>query len=184
MARKYDIEKVPTIQQSDTAHYVPSTKIGRGVQYVRRNSKNAFITAFVFIALFALLALIFAVPIVQVYIGFTYKNSCPINHLIPIYLIIAGFVTLALLIISGIKLCFEESLFWSILQFLFGLVCLGWFITGSVWIFRAKGKVQYYYPYYESTFCDYTLFNCAFGTLFISYGFLFGLVCNNDGNKK
>ncbi|CAF3826277.1 unnamed protein product, partial [Rotaria sordida] len=128
--------------QSDTTSYVPSTKIGRVVQYVKRNSKNAFIIVLVFIAVFALLALIFAVPIAQFF--------------------------------------YEKSTFWSILQILSGIFCLAWFITGSVWIFRAKGKVQYYYPYYESTYCDYTLFNFAFGTLFINYGLLFGHVCNNS----
>ncbi|CAF1317299.1 unnamed protein product [Rotaria sordida] len=170
--------------QSDTTSYVPSTKIGRVVQYVKRNSKNAFIIVLVFIVLFALLALIFAVPIAQVIIGFSHKNSCPINHLIPIYLIVAGFATLVLLIITCIKFFYEKSTFWSILQILSGIFCLAWFITGSVWIFRAKGKVQYYYPYYESTYCDYTLFNFAFGTLFINYGLLFGHVCNNSESKR
>ncbi|CAF1516128.1 unnamed protein product [Rotaria sordida] len=170
--------------QSDMTSYVPSTKIERVVQYVKRNSKNAFIIVLVFIVLFALLALIFAVPIAQVIIGFSHKNSCPINHLIPIYLIVAGFATLVLLIIECIKFFYEKSTFWSTLHILSAIFCLGWFIQGSIWIFRAKGNVQYYYPYYESIYCDHTLFDFAFGTLFVSYGFLFGFVGNNCEYKR
>lgn len=53
-----------------------------------------------------LIIVISAIPIVQVIMGSLYKDSCPINYLIPIYLIVAGCTTLTLLIVSIMKVIF------------------------------------------------------------------------------
>ena len=48
--------------------------------------------------------LFLGIPLVQIIVGTLYKNECPINPLIPIYLIVTGVVTLTLLptIILGV----------------------------------------------------------------------------------
>ena len=58
----------------------------------------AIVLAFVFVTL-----LVFALPISQIIIGSLYIHSCPMNDLIPIYLIVAGILTFIFLIISIVK---------------------------------------------------------------------------------
>lgn len=55
----------------------------------------------------------------------------------------------------------------------------GFLFQGSVWTFRARGNVQYDYPDHPENYCYYTVFQCAFVTLFISYGFLAATICSS-----
>jgi hypothetical protein len=52
---------------------------------------------------FCLMVLVIAmvsIPMTQLIVGILHKNNCPMNHLIPIYLIVAGVIGLFLIIIS------------------------------------------------------------------------------------
>jgi hypothetical protein len=53
------------------------------------------------------IAIIGIIPLTQLIVGSVHKNNCPMNHLIPIYLIVAGVIGLFILIISIIQVSFS-----------------------------------------------------------------------------
>ncbi|CAF3956847.1 unnamed protein product [Adineta steineri] len=183
MEDNYDSEVTPMIQSDPSLNLSP-TKQNNFVNNRKQNSNNKLFTSFLILFLVFIFISIVAVPILQIVLGSLYINECPIDHRIPIYLIVAGGATLILFITLAMKIIMEKSSLWIIPHGLPVLFCLGWFITGSVWIFHAKSKVQHYRPDVSSTYCQYSVFNCAFGTLFISYGFLFASVWNNNNTSK
>jgi hypothetical protein len=64
-------------------------------------------TILAFWVIVLVIAIIGVIPLTQVIVGSVHKNACPINHLIPIYLIGAGAVGLTLVVISLIQVkCF------------------------------------------------------------------------------
>lgn len=130
------------------------------------------------------LGLTLAIPIACIVLGFKYKNDCPKQDMIPIYLIVAGSFGVLRNIIglynqiknrneneteeenrSQKKTAAERT----IDCFLFA-----WFIVGNVWIYRI------YEPSYDKTngdnYCDYTLYMFAFWTTTATYIFL-GVMC-------
>jgi hypothetical protein len=59
-----------------------------------------------------IIAIAGVIPLTQLIIGSLYKNTCPMNHLIPIFLIVSGVVGLVLVIISiGIVSIFFDQHF-------------------------------------------------------------------------
>jgi hypothetical protein len=62
-----------------------------------------------FLLLFAINA---ALPVTQLVIGILYKDSCPMNYFIPIYLIVAGIAGLAAAIVyMSLVSIFSDSYF-------------------------------------------------------------------------
>ncbi len=72
----------------------------------KRSAGEVLSTSCLLFIFIGIIILVSATPIIQVIVGSLYKNSCPMNHLIPIYLIVAGVATLTLFIISIIKVIF------------------------------------------------------------------------------
>ncbi len=72
----------------------------------KRSTSEVLTITGALILFIALIIVVSAVPITQVIIGSLYKDSCPINSLIPIYLIVAGVTTLTLLIVTIINVIF------------------------------------------------------------------------------
>ncbi|XP_040039096.1 transmembrane protein 272 [Gasterosteus aculeatus] len=119
-----------------------------------------------------------AFSIAQIAIGAVYLEDCPLQHYIPIYLIVLGIFGLALAVLSCLpctQSCEDEAsstplslvcTAWNSLMSLF-LFC--WFIAGNVWIYSI------YEPNYikNSTsaepYCDKTLYLFAFWTTNLSY---------------
>ncbi|XP_069596570.1 transmembrane protein 272-like isoform X2 [Ranitomeya imitator] len=99
--------------------------------------------------------------IASIAIGAIYKDDCPIQPLIPIFLLVSGvthLVAVLLLFIRGaLGVC---SL---ILEGLIGMFTFAWFITGSIWVFSlySKGK--------GPDLCNETLYYFAFGFLIFEY---------------
>jgi hypothetical protein len=65
-----------------------------------------FLIDFCDFCLFVLVISTFAIlPILEVFIGIIYRNECFINHYIPIYLIVAGIISIINLIVAmfGVK---------------------------------------------------------------------------------
>uniref|UniRef100_A0A3Q3H1V0 Si:dkey-19b23.12 n=1 Tax=Labrus bergylta TaxID=56723 RepID=A0A3Q3H1V0_9LABR len=103
-----------------------------------------------------------------------YQFDCPVQRYIPIYLLVAGVITLLLAVLS-ISPCTagfgNHSKTWSCLVSVF-FFC--WFIAGNVWIYSI------YEPNYNktapiNTYCNKTLYLFAFWTTNANY-ILLGLL--------
>ncbi|CAF1099977.1 unnamed protein product [Rotaria sordida] len=127
---------------------------------------------------------VLTLPIIQIVMGSLYMHSCPMNPHLPIYLISAGVAILILIITYTIEVPTDKSRLWTIIKIVVAILCLTCFITGSVWIFRDKGIVQYHNPKYSSTYCEYLLFSTAYGTMFVNYSLFFGAVCYSYKSPK
>uniref|UniRef100_A0A672GGQ0 Uncharacterized protein n=1 Tax=Salarias fasciatus TaxID=181472 RepID=A0A672GGQ0_SALFA len=108
--------------------------------------------------------------------GSVYLLECPINHYIPIYLIVVGVFSLVLIWVTlcsgrpegeGLPTTWNRVYqFCHLLTFLFFLC---WFITGNVWIYSI------YQPDYNKNttnidqYCDKTLYLFAFWTTNLAY---------------
>ena len=117
------------------------------------------------------------------FLGAKYKDECPVENMIPIYLIVAGSAGL----FSSCCACAVEyrearispkplSPYWHVIKLLSILVLLplfAWFIAGNVWIYKN------YEPNYTDPkspyFCNKTLYLFAFWVI-NSYYILFGVV--------
>ncbi|KAK9524778.1 hypothetical protein VZT92_017146 [Zoarces viviparus] len=106
------------------------------------------------------------IPVAKIIIGAIYRNDCPRQHYIPIYLIVEGVFSLVLAVLScqppedgTPKLLSRVCTIWNTLIYLF-LFC--WFIAGNVWIYSI------YEPNYiknakrAGPYCDRTLYLFAF----------------------
>ncbi|XP_073410784.1 transmembrane protein 272-like [Dendrobates tinctorius] len=116
--------------------------------------------------------------IASIVIGAIYKNDCPIQPLIPIFLLASGVIHLVavlLLFIRGmLGVC---SL---ILEGLIGMFTFAWFITGSIWVFSLYSKDK------GQDVCNETLYYFAFGFLIFEYsiiGLSWILLCINCSLK-
>ncbi|CAF2424773.1 unnamed protein product [Rotaria sp. Silwood2] len=126
------------------------------------------------------------IPILEVAIGASYRDQCPINSNIPVYLIVTGAcgmatIVLAVVIVAAFICCikrnsiavtFAMSCLVILIMLFIGLMSVflfAWFIVGNVWIFGAKKDVQYDYPSSTSNYCHRTLYEFAFAILIITY---------------
>lgn len=129
-----------------------------------------------------MIGLVMAIPIAMIVIGAKYKNQCPVEDKIPIYLIVGGAVGVFRNLISLCQRSMKSNdnedddekkkrPFESILDcFLFV-----WFICGNVWIYRI------YQPHYttdpsDSEYCHKTLYLFAFWITTSAYIFA-GVLC-------
>ncbi|KAK6466435.1 transmembrane protein 272-like [Huso huso] len=116
-----------------------------------------------------------ALPIAQIAIGSLYRNDCPVQPYIPIYLIVSGVFVLVLDLVScvpqgqggeeGATFCRNLINTWNSLASLFLFI---WFITGNVWIYSI------YEPSYspgsqETKYCNKTLYLFAFWSTTLVY---------------
>lgn len=129
-----------------------------------------------------MIGLVMAIPIAMIVIGAKYKDQCPVEDKIPIYLIVGGAVGVFRNLISLCQRSMKSNAneddddekkkrpFESILDcFLFV-----WFICGNVWIYRN------YHPDYDNPsrtdYCDKTLYQFAFWITTSAYIFT-GVLC-------
>nr|XP_006820157.1 PREDICTED: uncharacterized protein LOC102802396 [Saccoglossus kowalevskii] len=123
----------------------------------------------------------------MIVIGSMYKDDCNAQPYIPIYLIVAGSCSLFSLATSvgGCRSKYRENdeekqkkgtvgNCCGCISGLVSLFMMCWFITGSVWIYKA------YEPSYEdptaSDYCDKTLYLFSFWMLNVGY-MVVGLCC-------
>jgi len=126
------------------------------------------------------IGLVMAIPIAMIVIGAKYKNDCPVQDKIPIYLIVAGAVGVFRNLIS---LCQrarksdnddEEEKKRNPVESLLDCFLFAWFICGNVWIYHN------YQPVYDNTaspeYCHKTLYLFAFWITTATY-ILIGTMC-------
>jgi hypothetical protein len=134
--------------------------------------------------------------VLQLVVGWYYSNACPINQLIPHYLIIAGIVGLLLVILIFITQLmtrtFPKTIFDNVvdnttsnrsitligcgictimcINLSFFVFLLGWSIAGWIWVIEAWHRVQYR-QVGKDNYCHPILYQFAFTILLLTTTF-------------
>ncbi|CAH3021083.1 unnamed protein product, partial [Porites evermanni] len=138
--------------------------------------------SFIVITAIVILCLVtFPLQIAMIVMGAKYKDDCPAENMIPIYLIVAGSAGLFSICCAGGVRCTSQEDDQQTVNPLSGLIQLflfAWFIAGNVWIYSN------YEPNYTDPsspdFCNKTLYLFAFwvtNSYYILFGFVLGIMC-------
>ena len=135
--------------------------------------------------------------VLQIIVGRHYKDNCPVNWHIPLYLVVAGVVGLVAHLLRVVKSIVEQGIKASVphsarnavftlktcsecgfgmINFSVELFLNVSFIAGCVWIFSVWRHVQYTNEE-ESTYCDPILYRFAYWFLLFPSLYLLSLVC-------
>ncbi|XP_075693001.1 transmembrane protein 272-like [Rhinoderma darwinii] len=99
--------------------------------------------------------------IAMIVMGAIYKDDCPIQPYIPIFLMVLGVTHLVVYLLLFLRYVLENCSI--VLEGLIGMFSFAWFITGSVWVFSLYSKNK------GPNFCDQNLYSFAFGFLIFEY---------------
>lgn len=99
--------------------------------------------------------------IATIVIGAIYKDDCPDQPYIPIFLLVTGGTYLVFFLLSFLRYVLETCSI--ILEGLIGMFNFVWFIIGSVWVFSMYTKEK------GPDHCDQNLYYFAFGFLIFEY---------------
>uniref|UniRef100_A0A8W8JNF2 Uncharacterized protein n=1 Tax=Magallana gigas TaxID=29159 RepID=A0A8W8JNF2_MAGGI len=93
------------------------------------------------------LVMVLAIPVANIVIGALYRDKCPLERFIPIYLIVSGAVGIVYNVFGILRKLAKSrngegeeeedrpGVFTSICNCLFGCFLFAWFIAGNVWIY-------------------------------------------------
>ncbi|CAF0860744.1 unnamed protein product [Adineta ricciae] len=129
------------------------------------------------------------IPLVIIYaavhlgLAIHYFGQCPMQPMIPIYMIVHAAVHLGLIVFALIGVIVVQCIYSFhetigivllvlvlVLHTILGIFSFAWLIAGSVWIFGAKADgVQGSNPDITSTYCQSHLYKAAFTLLIINY---------------
>ncbi|XP_056383315.1 transmembrane protein 272-like [Hyla sarda] len=99
--------------------------------------------------------------IALIVMGAIYKDECPIQPSIPIFLMVTGVTHLVIVSLFFLKCGIDICI--SILEGLIGLFSFVWFIIGSIWVFSL------FHEHKAPEQCDQNLYFFAFGFLIFEY---------------
>lgn len=142
-----------------------------------------------------ILALMLAVPISMLAIGTRHRQFwyCPIEPRISRFLIVGGTISLIWILLTiilsllTIFVAYTRSmtsiigvLVLSGIIFALQIFSFIWLIVGSVWTFRVKNYVRYFWtdPFNFPWYCDKTLYQFTFAIIIIIYILLAIQVCS------
>lgn len=129
-----------------------------------------------------ILTIIFAA--IELNYGIRYRGQCPMQPLIDTLLIVHGSTKLGWVLLSILAYIDAKVIYGImdkktlgrhlmlpnlILQLVFLLFFLAWFIAGNVWVFSNKSRQQSTDPSTTSTYCQNTLYSAAFGLIISTY---------------
>lgn len=127
------------------------------------------------------LGIMLVIPIAMIVIGAIYKNDCPKEKFIPIYLIVAGSFGLVRNIFSIIRRCLNRdeeaennNKNVNPVESIIDCFMFAWFIAGNVWIYRIYGNFSENSA--EPNFCDPTLYWFSFWII-TSFYIILGCTC-------
>lgn len=182
----YDTEKCEETPKRDDWNFIARLK------EARRESDGPidFMGKFFLILLSTIGFIIFAgillaVPIAMIVVGALNLDDCPVEHYIPIWLIVSGCVVAFLQIVYIIKASIDIHLFkdksspvsklYSLFNTLLILFSLGWFIAGNVWVF------SHYPPNVDepsnAEFCEAGVYYFSFALIIVAYAWLLFTAC-------
>lgn len=184
----YDLGAPPTYEEAINPNAPPpsyDSLFGR-VREVQKSSKgvldffkNIFIIILGTLGCTIILGVTIVIPICMIVMGLVYLHDCPQGEYIPVYLLVGGIfgIVKQLLHLSARvrqteQERQEENLRQSPTQTLLNCFMLGWFIIGSVWVYKE------YEPNYDPTignYCNKNLYLFAFW-LITSVYILLGII--------
>jgi len=146
------------------------------------------------------LTLLLALPMSMIIIGAKFKDDCPVEPFIPIYLIIGGAIGILKTIIEIIRRVTQNgdifsseekeettsagvpqqtddrSIAWVFFDGIISLFLFSWFIAGNIWVY-SKYKPNFVAPTHEPlNYCNKTLYMFAFWVITASY-LILGMIC-------
>ncbi|KAG9462394.1 hypothetical protein GDO78_014206, partial [Eleutherodactylus coqui] len=110
--------------------------------------------------------------IALIVMGAIYKDDCPIQPYIPIFLLVTGVIHLMAVLIHFLKCVLETC--GMVLQGIIGMFGFAWFVVGNIWVFGLYSQNK------GLNICDLNLYNFAFGFLIFEYvvaGISFICIC-------
>ncbi|XP_066925519.1 transmembrane protein 272-like [Clytia hemisphaerica] len=137
-----------------------------------------------------MLMMLLALPMSMVVIGVSYKDVCPIEPFIPIYLIVGGsFGIVKMLSIIIQRITYNGDIFqsdksneeerpiaWLFVDGVLNLFLFTWFVAGNIWVY-SKYKPNYTPPPHQPfNYCNKTVYVFAFWVITTSY-LMLGLIC-------
>ncbi|XP_065668502.1 transmembrane protein 272 isoform X2 [Hydra vulgaris] len=139
------------------------------------------------------LMLLLALPLSMIVIGTLYKDDCPIEPFIPIYLIVGGsFGIIKTIVIIIQRILYGEDSFskdavsdelpektpiaWMLIDSVLNLFLFTWFVAGNIWVY-SKYKPYFVPPPHEPmNYCNKNLYMFSFWIITFSY-IIMGLIC-------
>lgn len=159
------------------------SRTGLAVGIINKSLTN-FYTAVTYTVVFLIAS---SISFATLIVGVTKRSQCPIQTMIPTWLIVFGSVGILFCIVNIFSyvaiLCLKPEnvrinpvivsctlLFVTCPLFLFV-----WMFVGSAWVFSVKPTVQFTNSY-RTDYCDEPLFNLALGVIITEYC-LIGILC-------
>jgi hypothetical protein len=140
------------------------------------------------------LMMVLAIPMSMILVGAKFKDDCPVEPFIPVYLIVAGsfgMIKTIIVIMQGLlytgevfpgrsgggeKQSDERPFAWVFLDGCLNLFLFTWFVAGNVWVY-SHYKPHFSPPPHEPyNYCNPTLYLFSFWVITISY-MIVGLLC-------
>ncbi|CAF0925537.1 unnamed protein product [Brachionus calyciflorus] len=127
------------------------------------------------------------VPILKIIVGITYRDECPINLSIPLWLIIDGIFFILLVISIIFFKYFDCSLLTSVLV----VFLVSWLVRGSVWVYGSRKNVKFN-PLMTEYYCNPILYDLAFWTITVTWSlvasmivsFILAVACTKTQNTE
>lgn len=132
------------------------------------------------------LGVMLALPIAMIVVGALNLEKCPMEYLIPIWLIVSGCLSAAQQLVSIFKKMCEgrcdddedeedgndgDPSLVNRCNSLIGLFNFAWFVAGSIWVYRKYAPSNTSDPSLD-TYCDYSTYYFAFWVITITYVFV------------
>jgi hypothetical protein len=119
------------------------------------------------IAVSTIFVIFVGLPLLNIVVGLTYKEDCPINRSIPLWLIVDGIFVILL----GLSIFLFKYYDCSLMSSILALFLFSWLIRGSTWVYKIKDKVVTSNDSSDSLlYCNYYCYLLAFWTITISWG--------------
>ncbi|XP_076245404.1 uncharacterized protein LOC143185955 isoform X1 [Calliopsis andreniformis] len=140
--------------------------------------KNIIILLFGTIGCAILIGLTIVVPVAMIVIGGIYLNDCPQGEYIPIYLLVGGAIAIFKQLLHLLRKVGQRPEDQSPMLTLINCFIFGWFITGSMWVYKE------YEPNYDPAlgkYCNKTLYLFAFWlitSMYIILGVSTAVLCS------
>lgn len=123
-------------------------------------------------------------PILQIAVGVTYRNDCPANISIPLWLIIQGIFMIFLVVSIVFFKYYDCSLMTSVIV----VFLISWLIRGSIWVYRSNGDISF--DPQQNIYCNRICYNVAFWSVtsiwtlvgFFILGIVLALFCSKNSN--
>lgn len=128
------------------------------------------------------LAVVLAIPVTMIVLGAIHKDDCPVERMIPIYLIVGGSFGILKNLSSLLQRCMnkdkddgdEKNAKTNPFDATLNCFLFAWFIAGNVWIYRTAGDWSPNPAH--ANYCDQTLYLFAFWLTTATY-IMIGTMC-------